>query len=614
MKETLSHRQLQLLIQVSNVLNSSLQIDTIIDSIMVQTVSVIDAAGGGVLFLYDKENDVLTAKSDSKFKSNILEEVRLKPGESMTGLAFTAKQCLIFSNRTEVERATATLSAKNMRLMMESIPTLPFSTICAPIFLKGECIGVITLDSFDPSQRFIPEDINLLQAITHQAAVALEKASLYREQENAVKQLEHLNNMITEQNLALSRSVEIHNSLADLVLNGEGLPSILGFLHKKIGLQLLLFDEIGELIAASHDSAFPEEDIEWARSAAISQLKGSGFSNFPTYEQIHDDRTRLAILPVGTKPRLLGALAIAARDEISTVDISALEHACTVLSLELVKNQAVFDAEERMHGELIDGLSKGQLDESILQKARLFDFDQNGYFMAIIVHLDNVDDFQKRTSILRHLASMANRAFQQNHLKGIVAKRQDQIVVILAFQQKVSTTFASQNVKELVSLLQKEIALKSWGTTVSIGIGRIHSGLMMASKSLQEAAKCIQFIKSNGAKNQIISYRDLGVQRLLLQNSEGDLTDFMEEVLGPLITYDKSKKGELMPTLFAWLEHNQKAKEAAESLHIHTNTLMYRLKRIEEILGVSLSDSSQFLNIHLAISLYPALKRKGKSN
>ncbi len=614
MKETLSHRQLQLLIQVSNVLNSSLQIDTIIDSIMVQTVSVIDAAGGGVLFLYDKENDVLTAKSDSKFKSNILEEVRLKPGESMTGLAFTAKQCLIFSNRTEVERATATLSAKNMRLMMESIPTLPYSTICAPIFLKGECIGVITLDSFDPSQRFIPEDINLLQAITHQAAVALEKASLYREQENAVKQLEHLNNMITEQNLALSRSVEIHNSLADLVLNGEGLPSILGFLHKKIGLQLLLFDEIGELIAASHDSDFPEEDIERARSTAISQLKGSGFSNFPTYEQIHDDRTRLAILPVGTKPRLLGALAIAARDEISTVDISALEHACTVLSLELVKNQAVFDAEERMHGELIDGLSKGQLDESILQKARLFDFDQNGYFMAIIVHLDNVDDFQKRTSILRHLASMANRAFQQNHLKGIVAKRQDQIVVILAFQQKVSTTFASQNVKELVSLLQKEIALKSWGTTVSIGIGRIHSGLMMASKSLQEAAKCIQFIKSNGAKNQIISYRDLGVQRLLLQNSEGDLTDFMEEVLGPLITYDKSKKGELMPTLFAWLEHNQKAKEAAESLHIHTNTLMYRLKRIEEILGVSLSDSSQFLNIHLAISLYPALKRKGKSN
>ncbi|MDQ0412248.1 helix-turn-helix domain-containing protein [Mesobacillus stamsii] len=137
---------------------------------------------------------------------------------------------------------------------------------------------------------------------------------------------------------------------------------------------------------------------------------------------------------------------------------------------------------------------------------------------------------------------------------------------------------------------------------------------MMASKSLQEAAKCIQFIKSNGAKNQIISYRDLGVQRLLLQNSEGELTDFMEEVLGPLITYDKSKKGELMPTLFAWLEHNQKAKEAAESLHIHTNTLMYRLKRIEEILGVSLSDSSQFLNIHLAISLYPALKRKGKSN
>lgn len=45
MKETLTHRQLQSLIQVSNVINSSLDIDTIIDSIVIETISAVDATG-----------------------------------------------------------------------------------------------------------------------------------------------------------------------------------------------------------------------------------------------------------------------------------------------------------------------------------------------------------------------------------------------------------------------------------------------------------------------------------------------------------------------------------------------------------------------------------------
>jgi DNA-binding PucR family transcriptional regulator len=133
---------------------------------------------------------------------------------------------------------------------------------------------------------------------------------------------------------------------------------------------------------------------------------------------------------------------------------------------------------------------------------------------------------------------------------------------------------------------------------------------MKVTKSMQEAAKCLQFLHSYGGENQVISYKDLGVQRLLLQNTEDELIDFIIEVLGPLFEYDQSRKGELLPSLFVYLEHNQNAKEAAESIHVHTNTLMYRLKRIEEILSTDLSDSQQFLNIHLAVSLYPFLKDK----
>jgi sugar diacid utilization regulator len=609
MKETLSHRQLQSLIHVSNVLNSSLDIDTIIDSIMVQTVSVIDAAHGGVLFIYDPKQDLLIPKSDSNFKSEIT-RVRLKPGESMTGLAFTAQKCLIFHNRTEVEKATATLSETNHMLMDQSIPTLPYSSICAPILLKGECIGVITLDSFDSSLHFIPEDINLLTAIAHQAAVALEKANLYQEQEQTVRQLEDLNNTISKQNEMLSRSVDIHNRLAALVLHGEGLDSIITYLYETTGQTVLLFDDLGDLISSAYKNNLSDAELLFIREKAQESIKTPGNVRSLLEITMNKENQCITLLPIGAKPTLFGSLIIVSPEKMRDVDIAALEHACTVISLELVKEQAIFDAQEKINGELIDVLISGKMDGSILQKAKQMDFDPMGDYIAIMIRLDEMENSHKRNSIIRHLVQLANRVFLKNSLKGIAVQNHDQIVVLLTFQQNVSSTYAHHQVKELVSKFQQEIQIKNWGTTVSIGIGRIHSSLLKVTKSMQEAAKCLQFLHSYGEKNQVISYKELGVQRLLLQNSEEELIDFINEVLGPLFEYDQSRKGELLPSLFAYLEHNQNAKEAAESIHVHTNTLMYRLKRIEDILSTDLSNSHQFLNIHLAVSLYPFLKER----
>ncbi|MGF6950631.1 sugar diacid utilization regulator/GAF domain-containing protein [Neobacillus sp. B4I6] len=609
MKETLSHRQLQSLIHVSNVLNSSLDIDKIIDSIMVQTVSVIDAAHGGVLFIYDPKQDLLIPKSDSNFKSEIT-RVRLKPGESMTGLAFTAQKCLIFHNRTEVEKATATLSETNHMLMDQSIPTLPYSSICAPILLKGECIGVITLDSFDQSLHFIPEDINLLTAIAHQAAVALEKANLYSEQEETVRQLEELNNTISKQNEMLSRSVDIHNRLAALVLHGEGLDSIITYLNETTGHNVLLYDDLGELISYAYKDRLSDDELYTIRELAQNAIKTPG--NVRSFIETNMNKANqcITVLPIGAKPTLYGSLIIVSPEKMRDVDIAALEHACTVISLELVKDQAIFDAQEKINGELIDVLFSGKVDGTILQKAKQMDFDPMGDYLAVIIRLDEMDNTHKRNSIIRHLVQLANRVFLKNSLKGMAVRNHDQIVVLLTFQQKVSPAYAHHQVKELVSKFQQEIQIKNWGTNVSIGIGRIHSSLLKVTKSMQEAAKCLQFLQSYGGKNQVISYKELGVQRLLLQNTEEELIDFIMEVLGPLFEYDQSRKGELLPSLFAYLEHNQNAKEAAESIHVHTNTLMYRLKRIEEILSTDLSDSQQFLNIHLAVSLHPFIKEK----
>jgi sugar diacid utilization regulator len=447
-----------------------------------------------------------------------------------------------------------------------------------------------------------------LKAIAHQAAVALEKASLYREKEETVKQLEVLNHTITVQNKMLSRSVDIHNSLADLVLNGEGLDSIISYLYQKIGYPILLFDDLGELISSSYKTPLSMDSLISIKQQALELMESPDMTRSFIDMKLSDRTLGITLLPIGTRPRLFGSLIIVASEMISEVDVAALEHACTVISLEMVKEQAVVDTQERMNGELIEVLFSGKIDESILQKAKLMNFDPMGHYIAVIIHLEEIETGLNRNSILRHLVHMANHVFLKNYLHGMAVRNHDQIVVLLTYQQKVSTTYASLQVKELVAHFHQEIQMKNWGTTVSIGIGRIHSTLLKVTKSLQEATKCLQYIHSYGQKNEVVSYKDLGVQRLLLQNTEEETIDFINEVLGPLIEYDQLRKGELLPSLITYLEYNQNAKEAAESIHVHTNTMLYRLKRIEEILSIDLTDNQQFLNVHLAVSLYPVLK------
>nr|WP_244960551.1 PucR family transcriptional regulator ligand-binding domain-containing protein [Pseudoclavibacter chungangensis] len=61
-----------------------------------------------------------------------------------------------------------------------------------------------------------------------------------------------------------------------------------------------------------------------------------------------------------------------------------------------------------------------------------------------------------------------------------------------------------------------------------------------------------------------------------------------EAFLAPLVEHDETRATELMPTLRTWLRNDTAPSRTCEELFIHRNSLSYRLRRIEEILGLSL--------------------------
>jgi sugar diacid utilization regulator len=600
-QDTLTHRQLKSLIHVSNVINSKLDINTIFESIMSETISVVEAAGGGSIWIFDKNQNRLIAQSaQGLFYPHIFRQIKLVSGESMTGMTFAAKKCLIFWDEGEVKQALSTLTPHNRDLLDRSIPSnFHFtSVISSPILQNGKCIGVITLDSFEQSLQFKQEDINLLEAIGHQAAIALEKSSLYNEKEIMVRKL--------------SDSIKIHRNLANLVVNGEGIQSIMNFIHKTIGQHLFLFDEIGELRASACDSSFSIEMTEFMKAYAKQIILTLENSHTVSEITLIDDPYQLVVLPLGSKQKALGGLIILSKQTMSKVDIAALEHACTVISLELVKEQAVFETQQRLRGEFVTKLFSGQIDEVLIQKAKNLNFDPNWNYVAIIINLKDKLNEQKVLGdpVIRNLLHMTNATLLGRNFQVTAVRDKNQIVALLSLHSRVSSSNVVADVKELTKKLQLEINNKYSEIDVSIGIGRMKQGLTLIHESFVEATKCIKFLKNFSFDDRVISYTDLGVQRFILQNSEEELIDFIQEVLGPLVQYEQSRKGELLSTLIVYLDQNQNIKKTAESLHIHINTLSYRLKRIGEILVCDLNDSHSLFNIHLAINIYQFIKDK----
>jgi purine catabolism regulator len=78
-----------------------------------------------------------------------------------------------------------------------------------------------------------------------------------------------------------------------------------------------------------------------------------------------------------------------------------------------------------------------------------------------------------------------------------------------------------------------------------------------------------------------------------------------DEVLRPLTDSDRSGGARLVDTLDAFLASGGRYKATAEALHVHENTLRYRLARVEALTGRSLASMADRVELWLALRAPP---------
>lgn len=219
----------------------------------------------------------------------------------------------------------------------------------------------------------------------------------------------------------------------------------------------------------------------------------------------------------------------------------------------------------------------------------------------------NVDKFDEGSMNLEWMDEMiVHLETQKVHLNEtiILFPFQDQIVVLLEDGENHTLNDRKRFVIEIANKIEQELKHNWPNCQFSIGIGKWYQDSINLNKSYQEAKMALQFGHLWFEGNRVFHMNDLGILHLLTHVHREILYDFSQEYLSSLIESDSEQGTEYVKTLKFYMQHQGIISEVSEALYVHPNTLRNRIKKIEEITGISLQNPVEFTNLVVAVKIH----------
>ncbi|MFL1526262.1 PucR family transcriptional regulator [Pseudomonas sp. O230] len=174
----------------------------------------------------------------------------------------------------------------------------------------------------------------------------------------------------------------------------------------------------------------------------------------------------------------------------------------------------------------------------------------------------------------------------------------DDIDSILA-HRGMDVIFRLQGGEALFLLSDGAVALKlQQYLDEKMGVSDVFSDVDDCANALREARLALAHASED---HPLSYYTEAGVTSPWLPQSLHDASEAFRQVLGALTDYDQSQGSQLVHTLRLFLENNRSWINTSKKLYIHKQTLVYRMRRIEEITGRSLDSTDDVAILWFAV-------------
>jgi len=160
------------------------------------------------------------------------------------------------------------------------------------------------------------------------------------------------------------------------------------------------------------------------------------------------------------------------------------------------------------------------------------------------------------------------------------------------------------NMQEKYTIELPELILQSFRYFVNkhcffLGIGPKIKQIENLTISYKRARTAMKMAR--GTYKEIVKFDEMGFNKVLFSIDDTEiLSNYANEILGSLETYDKAHNTTYVDTLRSYIKNDRSLIRVAEDTFTHRNTVNYRIQNIKRILGCELKDVEEFFLYQVA--------------
>jgi PucR family transcriptional regulator, purine catabolism regulatory protein len=363
--------------------------------------------------------------------------------------------------------------------------------------------------------------------------------------------------------------------------------------HARVGQALRIYDTVRlvigsasgrELIARLGAVANCELDVidPTTGDPVFADSSESLRLDTPAFDQISErlsDRSVLGptVVRVSSGPRHVVALAVPASRPAALVavsrsectpDLFILRYVAAVAAMEVEKLRATRESKRRSGAELLADLVDNRYDGGVAEEM----LAERGLLA--------------RPWVVAAFASAGSGVHSDLHLRleergvpHLLSKRTEAFVVLVT------------HVEREIQTLAQEVGSPVGLSDPVIQVSRV-------TDAYQEAVWALQRAKVSGST--IVRYGEDAASPFLPRDRD-ESRAIVRHILGPLLEYDAEHNAPLVASLRVYLARNRSLKETSEALHVHKQTVIYRMRRVEELTGRRLRRIEDTVEFWLAL-------------
>jgi purine catabolism regulator len=375
---------------------------------------------------------------------------------------------------------------------------------------------------------------------------------------------------LLEQSQRLMRTARIYNAIRHTTTGDVDRSRIADALTRELRCPVFVCDRLTAEAYHPGGPAAPDVVREAVRTASEGTLAAGARSIVTS--------TGVEVL-VGEVPTHDQAALAAIRQEDVPLDGVLLQHAATVVALELSHTHLTLEHTRRLGAELTSQLIDGRADQRSARRQLVsagLDPAQSVFVSVACGDESRLRDLH--VALWRH--RIPNMTVVRSGVGHVVVPRAEEAVEAIA---------------------------AALGATSNIGVSRVLKSVARSSEAARESAWALGTAQRSG--EPIVRYGSatswVGVSGV------DDAQALVERWLGRLVEHDAQHQTGLVATLEAFLANQRSWQRTAASMNVHRQTVLYRVRKIEELTGARLSETPDIAQLWLALEARNLLDGKG---